>query len=94
MFGLRCQSEVRTSAARIDAIVETKDFIYCFEFKIDKSAQEALTQIDEKGYLLPYKNTDKKLFKVGVNFDTNKRNIGEWKYLDFSEKPKKMLDYK
>jgi hypothetical protein len=80
MFGLRCQSEVRTSSGRIDAIVETKDFIYCFEFKIDKSAQEALAQIDEKEYLLPYKNKGKKLFSVGVNFDTIKRTVGEWVY--------------
>ena len=86
MFGLNCRSEVRIAAGRIDTLVETKDYIYCFEFKLDKSADEALAQIDTKEYLLPWegllnKSGGKKLFKVGVNFDSEKRNIGEWKYV-------------
>jgi hypothetical protein len=80
MLGLNCRSEVCTSDGRLDALVETKDFIYCFEFKIDKSADEAMEQIDKNDYLLPYKGCGKKQFKVGVNFDSGKRNIGEWKY--------------
>ena len=59
--------------------METKDYVYCFEFKLNGSAEEALAQIDTKDYLLPWKGSGKKLFKVGVNFDHEKRNIGEWK---------------
>jgi hypothetical protein len=40
---------------------------------------EALRQIDDKGYLLPWENRGKKLIKVGVSFDVEKRNIDEWK---------------
>jgi hypothetical protein len=80
MFGLSCRSEVRIAAGRIDTIVETDNFVYCFEFKVDKTAEEALAQIDTKEYLLPWQGSDKKLFKIGVNFDSKKRNIGEWKY--------------
>jgi len=85
MLGLNCRSELRIAAGRIDTLVETKKFVYCFEFKLDKTAEEALAQIDSKEYLLPWeglqlKNGGKKLFKVGVNFDGKKRNIGEWKY--------------
>jgi hypothetical protein len=79
MLGLSCRSEVRLAAGRIDSFVETKTCVYCFEFKLDKTADEALAQIDSKDYLLPWQGSGKKLFKVGVNFDWEKRNIGEWR---------------
>jgi hypothetical protein len=53
MLGLYCRSEVRTAAGRIDTLVETKNHVYCFEFKLDGTADEALAQIDGKDYLLP-----------------------------------------
>jgi hypothetical protein len=51
-----------------------------FEFKLSGSgtAEEALRQIDEKGYLLPYSAEGKSLVKVGVEFDREKRTIGKW----------------
>jgi hypothetical protein len=52
--------------------------VYCFEFKLNGSADEALEQIDGKEYLLPWSGSGKKQFKVGVSFDYEKRNIGEW----------------
>jgi small nuclear ribonucleoprotein (snRNP)-like protein len=79
MLGLNSRSEVRIAAGRIDTLVETKSNVYCFEFKLNGSAEEALAQIDTKAYLLTWKGSGKKLFKVGVNFDREKRNIGEWK---------------
>jgi len=79
MLGLNCRSEVRIASGRIDTLVETKRFVYCFEFKLNGTAEEALEQIDTKDYLLPWARSGKQLFKVGVNFDYEKRNIGEWK---------------
>ncbi|GHV91861.1 ATPase AAA [Spirochaetia bacterium] len=79
MMGLYCRSEVRIAAGRIDTLVETKNFVYCFEFKLNGTADEALAQIDSKEYLLPWQGNGKKLFKVGVAFDFDKRNIGGWK---------------
>jgi hypothetical protein len=64
----------------MDSLVEVKNFVYCFEFKLDRTADEALEQIDTKKYLLPWTGSGKKLFKVGVNFDSEKKNIGDWKY--------------
>ncbi|MDR2921500.1 MAG: PD-(D/E)XK nuclease domain-containing protein, partial [Tannerella sp.] len=61
-----------------DAVVKTKDYIFVFEFKLNGTAQEALAQIDEKGYLIPYTVDGRKLVKVGVNFNAEERNIGEW----------------
>jgi len=80
MLGFNCRSEVRIAAGRIDSLVETKNFVYCFEFKLDKSADAALAQIDTKEYMLPWVGSGKKLFKVGVDFNREERNIGEWKY--------------
>ena len=82
---VRC--EERTAAGRADAVVETADAVYVFEFKLDANgtAEDALRQIDDKGYLVPYtvtKTADgspKKLFKIGVAFDAEKRTLGEWK---------------
>jgi len=79
MLGLNCRSEVRVASGRIDTLVETKNFVYCFEFKLNSTAEEALAQIETKEYLLPWVESGKKLFKVGVNFDHKRRNIGEWK---------------
>jgi hypothetical protein len=79
MLGLYCRSEARIAAGRIDTLVETKQHVYCFEFKLDGTAEEALAQIDRKEYLLPWSGSGKDLIKVGVSFDYEKRNIGEWK---------------
>ncbi|MHB9293708.1 hypothetical protein Holit_02838 [Hollandina sp. SP2] len=79
MLGLYCQSEVKIASGRIDTLVETGDYVYCFEFKLNGTAEEALLQIDTKQYLLPWHGKGKKLVKVGVVFDEKKRNIGDWK---------------
>jgi hypothetical protein len=59
-------------------VVETRNFVYCFEFKLDGTAEAALAQIDSKEYAVPWTGSGKKVFKVGVNFDFEKKNIGEW----------------
>ena len=79
MLGLNSRPEVRISAGRIDVLVETKYNVYCFEFKLRDSADAALAQINTKKYLTPWSGSGKKLFKVGVSIDLEKRNIGEWK---------------
>ena len=79
LLGKFVQTEVHSAKGRADCIVETKDYVYLFEFKLDKSADEALTQIEEKGYALPYAADQRKIYKIGVNFDSKERNITEWK---------------
>lgn len=78
LMGQFTQAEVRTAIGRADAVVKTADYIYVFEFKLTGTAEEALKQIDEKGYLLPYTVDGRRLVKVGVSFDAGKRNLGEW----------------
>jgi hypothetical protein len=78
MLGFNCRSEVKIADGRIDTLVETINFVYCFEFKLKGSAKQALAQIDAKEYAFPWTGSGKKVFKVGVSFDFEKRNIGEW----------------
>ena len=78
LMGQFTQAEVRTAIGRADAVVKTADYIYVFEFKLEGTAEDALRQIDEKGYMLPYSVDGRKLIKVGVSFDAEKRNLGKW----------------
>lgn len=82
ILGQYVRTEVHSARGRSDCIVETKSFIYIFEFKQDKSADEALSQIDEKGYAIPYASSEKKVVKVGANFSTSIRTIDEWKIVE------------
>ena len=80
LLGYYIQSEVKSAIGRADAVCRTKDRIYVFEFKVDGSAEEALRQIDTKGYLIPYKAEEgMELVKVGVNISTQTRTIDAWK---------------
>ena len=56
-------------------VVQTKDAVYVFEFKLNGSAEDALKQIDERGYLIPYVLDGRRLVKVGVNFSKETRNV-------------------
>ena len=79
LLGLYVEVERHTTDGRMDMLVQTKDYIYIFELKIDQSADIALQQIDDKGYALPFASDPRKLFKIGVDFSTEKRCIDDWK---------------
>ena len=72
------RTEQRSAAGRCDALIETEDAIYLCEFKLDGSAEEALKQIDEKGYAIQYEAGAKRVVKIGVNFDKDLRTIDRW----------------
>jgi hypothetical protein len=78
LLGQFAKTEVHNAVGRADVILETQDYIFIFEFKRDKSAKEALDQIEDKGYAKPYAADSRKLYKVGVNFLTDTRTIDEW----------------
>ena len=73
------RTEVKSAIGRADAVMHMPDTIYVFELKVDKSADEALAQIDEKGYMLPYHAEGKRLVKIGISFDSTQRTIRDWK---------------
>ena len=70
--------EEDSAIGRADAVVHTPNAIYVFELKYDGSAEEAVRQIDDKGYLIPYSADGKRLYKIGVNYDSLQRTIGDW----------------
>ncbi|SEH22980.1 ATP-binding protein [Selenomonas sp. KH1T6] len=78
LLGQYVHAEVHSSRGRADCVLETDKFVYIFEFKVDKSAREALEQIEEKGYAAPYGADERQLFKIGVNFDSESRSLSEW----------------
>ena len=79
LVGFYTQVEYHTSKGRIDLVLQTDKFIYVIEFKLDGTAEEALQQIHDKHYALPFASDRRKLFKIGVNFSAETRNIEKWK---------------
>ena len=78
LAGLYTEVEYRTSRGRIDLVLQTADYIYVMEFKLDGSAEDAIKQIEEKQYALPFASDPRKLFEIGVNFSSQARNIDRW----------------
>lgn len=70
--------EKQQSEGRVDCIVETDHYVYIFEFKLDGNAEEALRQIEEKGYARPYVNDPRKLYCIGVNFSSETGTVDGW----------------
>ena len=67
------------SHGRVDCIVETSDFVYIFEFKLDGTADEALQQIQEKGYAREYESDGRTLYRIGAVFSSETGTIEDWK---------------
>ena len=81
LLGFYIRTEVKSAIGRADAVCYTDNCIYVFEFKVDGSAEDALKQIDDKGYMLPYKFEEgKNLVKVGVNISSQTRTVEKWSW--------------
>ena len=78
LVGFYTKVEYHTSHGRIDLVLQTDKFIYIMEFKLDGTAEEALQQINEKRYALPFESDGRRVFKIGVNFSAETRNIEKW----------------
>ena len=78
LIGFYVKVEYHTSEGRIDLVLQTDKFIYVMEFKLDGTAEEAIKQINEKHYALPFEADGRRLFKIGVNFSSETRNIEKW----------------
>ena len=70
--------EVQNGKGKSDAVVWEEDAIYIFEFKMDKSAKEAMEQINSKDYPIAYKNDGRKIVKVAVNYSSTEERLTEW----------------
>ena len=78
LMGQFTQAEVYSAKGRADAVVQTPNYTYVFEFKLNGTAEEDLQQIDEKGYAEPFKTDNRQVIKVGVEFSAETRNVKRW----------------
>ncbi len=82
LLGVYClgiKVEDRQSYGRVDCTLELKEYVYIFELKMDGSADEALQQIEQKGYAKPYATDPRCLIRIGMNFSSQTRTIAQWK---------------
>lgn len=79
LMGQQVQVERHTSNGRIDVLIQTDKYVYIIELKRDKNPDDALDQIDEKGYDWPFLADGRKVFKIGANFSTKNRRLENWK---------------
>ena len=79
LLGEYVEAERHTSNGRIDLLLQTKDYIYIVELKVNSTAEVALQQIEEKGYAKPFVDDPRKLFKIGVSFSTADRRVDDWR---------------
>ena len=82
LMGQYVDAEVKSAVGRADVVVRLSDAVYVFEFKYDGTPEEALAQIESKGYAIPFQAEGRKGFKIGVNFDSATRSIGDWKIVE------------
>lgn len=78
LMGFHTEVEYHTSRGRVDLVLKTADYIYVMEFKLNGTAEEALQQIEEKGYASAFAADGRKVIKVGVNFSDETRSIDRW----------------
>lgn len=75
LLGVYIHSEVHTQYGRADALIIFEENIYCLEFKLNKSAQEAINQIQKTGYLDKYKDSTKTIHAIGINFNSESKKV-------------------
>lgn len=82
LLGVYVTTEYRTSNGRIDLFVKTNKYYYIIEIKLNKTAREAMDQINSKDYALPFKTDGKTIIKIGVSISRPNQElsqIGLWK---------------
>ena len=75
-------TEVKSILGRADVVIQTKDDVFVLELKVDDSVENALLQIDSKGYAIPYECDGRRLTKCGVSISSEARNITHWRVVD------------
>jgi len=78
-FGADVSSEVTSAKGRSDIVLRMPQAIYVLEIKYDDTADAALRQIDERGYVDKYRLDGRPVMKVGISFSSEERNITDWK---------------
>ena len=77
-LGIYVSSQVRTSQRRIDIQLSTDTTVFVLELKLDRPASEAMAQIENKGYMIPFSADERNIIKAGISFSTQSRTLAEW----------------
>ena len=83
LLGTYMQSEVHSAKGRCDALIQTPQYIYALEFKLDENAEIALHQIEEKDYLTPYLQLNQEKIAIGINFSSEKKAVEAYLIKEF-----------
>lgn len=75
-------TEVKSVLGRADVVIQTNADIFVLELKVDDTVENALQQIDSKGYTIPYEADGRKLTKCGICISSFARNITHWRATD------------
>ena len=78
LMGFYVDVERHTTDGRMDILIQTVDYVYILELKIDQSAGVALQQIEEKQYAAAFMGDNRRVFKIGINFSSETRRMTEW----------------
>ncbi|GBU25483.1 hypothetical protein R83H12_02126 [Fibrobacteria bacterium R8-3-H12] len=79
MLGFNCEIEVHSAAGSVNAVIRLQKNVFVIEAKLDRPVEEALKQIEEKKYYVPYQEKGLNIFKIGIVFGEKERNVVEWK---------------
>jgi Predicted AAA-ATPase/PD-(D/E)XK nuclease superfamily len=83
ILGVRMQVEVTTQKGRIDAVVETDNYIYIFEFKVNRKSNAAIDQIINNNYAQQFALSKKTIYLIGVGFNLRKKGISDYTITPF-----------
>lgn len=82
LLNSKVDTEVKSILGRADVVIKTKTDIYVLELKVDDTVENALAQIDDKGYAIQYEADGRKVTKCGVSISSEERNITHWRIVD------------
>ena len=82
LLNSKVDTEVKSVLGRADVVIKTKNDIYVLELKVDDTVENALSQIDSKGYAIPYEADGRTITKCGVTISSEARNIVHWRAVD------------
>ena len=82
MLNAIVDTEVKSILGRADVVIKTQKDTFVLELKVDDTVENALAQIEDRGYAIPYTADGRKITKCGVCISSEKRNITQWRAVD------------
>ena len=78
LLGFYVTTEYRTSQGRVDIVLSTPKYVYVIELKLNGTAEDAIAQIEDRAYALPFATADRQIITIGIGFSQQTRNIDRW----------------